>query len=274
MRWQLLHKACWEGDAAEVARLLDAGADPNQVAPTNWRQTPLGRTLEFRITFPRGPGHVETVRVLLERGADGARRSTHLDMTPYEQAQFCGLEAAAEMLLPYRDGGEHPTGMSGLWLAAAARMPEERQLELLAGQESELNLSWRRATPLVMAAGHAGHFRVADRLLKMGADPNAGPSILHASCDWHFEHLRPALRYLAGVGWNVNGRDADGQTALHKAAMLGYAGAVRTLLELGAEGSVRDGAGSTALEVARRWRKEGVAELLNRVAGRGETASQ
>ena len=50
MKWQLLHKACWDGDAREVTRLLDAGANPNQVAPTSWRQTPLGRTLEYRIT--------------------------------------------------------------------------------------------------------------------------------------------------------------------------------------------------------------------------------
>lgn len=67
MKWQLLHKACWAGDAEEVARLLDAGANPIQVAPTNWPQTSLGRTLEFRISFPKHAGHVETVRVQLRR---------------------------------------------------------------------------------------------------------------------------------------------------------------------------------------------------------------
>ena len=48
----------------------------------------------------------------------------------------------------------------------------------------------------MMAVGHAAHFRVADQLLKAGADPNQGTSILHAGCDWHFEHLVPVLRYL------------------------------------------------------------------------------
>ena len=67
MKWQAIHKACWAGDHQEVERLLNAGANPNQVAPTNWRQTPLGRTLEFRITFPKHAGHVETVRLLLKK---------------------------------------------------------------------------------------------------------------------------------------------------------------------------------------------------------------
>lgn len=70
MKWQLLHRACWEGNQAEVERLLEAGANPNQVAATNWRQTPLGRTLEFRITFPKDVGHVETVGVPLRAGAE------------------------------------------------------------------------------------------------------------------------------------------------------------------------------------------------------------
>jgi ankyrin repeat protein len=268
MKWQLLHKACWTGDAIEVARLLDAGADPNQVAPTNWRQTPLGRTLEFRITSPRHAGHVETVHVLLQRGADPTVRSTYLDMTPYELAAFCGLEPAAELLREFRPATPHPTGMTGLWLASASRLPEPTKLEgvrRLAG-EQYVNSSWRQATPLMMAVGHAAHFRIADELLKAGADPNAGNSILHASCEWHFEHLIPALRYLAQVGWDVNSCDSTGQTALHKAAFLGYAAAVRVLLDKEADPGARDSSGLTALDVAHQWNKVAVIKALDRAA--------
>jgi ankyrin repeat protein len=129
MKWQLLHKACWEGDSDEVARLLDAGADPNQIAPTDWRQSPLGRTLEFRITSPRHEGHVETVRVLLQKGADPMLRSTHLDMTPLELATFCGLEPAARLLRDFSAVTPHPTEMTNLWLACASRLPESTALE-------------------------------------------------------------------------------------------------------------------------------------------------
>ncbi len=266
MRWQLLHKACWAGDVEEVARLLDAGADPNQIAPTNWRQTPLGRTLEFRVTSPRHDGHVETVRVLLQRGADPLIRSTCLDMTPYELASFCGLDPAAALLRDFRSASPHPAGVTDLWLASASRLPESTQLKevhrLANGKDG--NSIWCQATSLMMATGHAAHFRVADRLLNAGADPNAGTSILHASCDWHFEHLIAALRYLAGVGWDVNSCDSTGQTALHKAAFLGYAAAIRALLRLKADPGVKDAAGRTPIDIARQSNKLGAARELVR----------
>ena len=256
--WRLLHRACWAGDAAEVERLLAAGANPNQVAPTNWRQTPLGRTLEFRVTHPKHAGHVDVVRALLAAGADPAARSTHLDFTPYELASFCGLEAAADLLREAQSrASPHPTGMPEIWIAAASRLPEA-----VTRPDGDVNCMWRESTPLMMAAGHAAHFGAADLLLELGADADVGTSILHASCEWHFEHLIPALKYLASNGWNVNGRSRDGQTALHKAAFLGYAMAARTLLRLGADPAMQDAGGKTPLDLARRFRKPAAIKAL------------
>src|SRR5947209_7711317 len=123
MDWRSLHKACWEGDAAVVDLLLKAGADPNRIAPTNWRQGPLHRTLEFRITQRKHPGHVEVVRLLLAAGADPRIRATVLDMTPWELACFCGLQEAEQILRPFQaKAPPHPSGMTPLWIAAASRM--------------------------------------------------------------------------------------------------------------------------------------------------------
>jgi len=92
--------------------------------------------------------------------------------------------------------------MTWLRLACASRRAEWTALECV-GHElvnpMNVNAIWRKATPLIMAAGHAGHFAVCNRLLNAGADPNAGTSILHAACDWHFEHLISALQYLSQV---------------------------------------------------------------------------
>lgn len=268
MKWQLRHDAGWVGDAEEVTRLLDRGANPNQVAPTNWRQTPLGRTLEFRITSPRHAGHVETVRVQLRRGADPTVRSTSMDMTPFELATFCGLEPAAELLRCFQPVTPHPTGMTDLWLLSASRLSEPAKLEEVCSLKDahQVNLSWRKATPLMIAVGHAAHYRFGDELLKAGADPNAGTAILHASDEWHFEYFVSVLRYLVQVRWKVNSRDSTGQTALHKAAFPGYTAGVRVLLDNDADPGARDSADLARIDVSRQWRKAAAVKALAQVA--------
>jgi ankyrin repeat protein len=158
--------------------------------------------------------------------------------------------------------------MTSLWLASASRLSEPAKVEGVRrlANEQYVNSSWRQATPLMMAVGHAAHIRIADELLKAGADPNAGNSILHASCEWHFEYLVPALSFLAQVGWDVNSQDSTGQTALHKAAFLGYAAAVRVLLDNNADPGARDSSGLTPLDVARQWNKVAVIKALARAA--------
>ncbi len=187
-------------------------------------------------------------------------------MTPYELAAFCGLAGAVELLGNFRSNTPHPSGMTSLWLASASRLAEPVVLEEVRRRTNvhEVSSIWRGATSLMMAAGHAAHYRVADELLQAGADPNVGTSILHASCDWHFEHLVSAVRYLATAGWNVNLTDSAGQTALHKAAFLGYAAAIRVLLDHGADPSARDSAGLSALDVARHWNKAAATKTLAR----------
>jgi ankyrin repeat protein len=219
--------------------LLGAGADANQVAPTVWRQRPLHRTLEFRVGFPKHPGHLEVVKLLLAAGANPRVRASALDLTPYELACFCGLEEAAALLKnAQRSAPPAPEGLTPLWLAAATRFEEDRALRpvrRLLKSGPPLDAMWRRATPLMMAVAHAGNFQVGEILLKAGADINAGKSLLQASCDWHLEYLVPGLEWMAAHGWNIDARDEKrGKTALEKAQFLRYSKAERLLLRLGA----------------------------------------
>jgi ankyrin repeat protein len=266
MDWRLLHHACWAGDAPEVRRLLAEGADPNRQAPTNWRQRPLHRTLEFRRTEPKHEGHSRVVEILLEAGANASLRATALDMTPWELACFGGMQETAKLLRKYQRKAEpHPGEMTPLWHAAASRLPEPvalRYVRRVLKDGGDVNVVWRAATPLMMAVAHAGHLRVGDALIRAGADPNAGVSLMHASCEWHLEHLVSGLEYMHKRGWRVNNVDAMGQTALHKAAFLGYTKAIRALLDMGADRALKDRSGLTALDKALAWRKEGAVEAL------------
>jgi ankyrin repeat protein len=199
----------------------------------------LHRTLEFRVGFPKHPGHLEVVKLLLAAGANPRVRATALDLTPYELACFCGYEEAAVLLKnARRSASPAPEGLTPLWLAAATRFEEDRALRpvrRLLKSSPPPDAMWRRATPLMMAVAHAGNFQVGKLLLEAGAEINAGTSLLHASCDWHLEYLVPVLERMAEHGWNIDARDdGHGMTALEKARFLRYSKAERLLLRLGA----------------------------------------
>jgi ankyrin repeat protein len=99
---------------------------------------------------------------------------------------------------------------------------------------------------------------LAELLLERGADPHDGVSLLHASCAFHFEFLTEGVGWLIAHGADPNHSDPQCQTALHKAAFLGYLKAARCLLELGADPDRMDARGLRPADVARLHRKRWV----------------
>eukprot|EP00198_Chlamydomonas_reinhardtii_P003362 XP_001692698.1 predicted protein [Chlamydomonas reinhardtii] len=80
------------------------------------------------------------------------------------------------------------------------------------------------------------------------------------------------VAYLVVSGWaaggGAGGGGAGGRTALHYAAEAGSFGVVAALIEHGAFVGVRDGAGRTAYDLARRRGHDAVAQLLKDAADR------
>src|SRR5215212_9560908 len=100
------------GDAAEVKRLLAAGA------PADERRAPGGETPLMRAA---ARGHEEAVRVLLEAGADAnARRAD--GFTPLILAVFFGHEAVVRLLVARGADAGARTGLG----TTAARWAEAR----------------------------------------------------------------------------------------------------------------------------------------------------
>ena len=61
---------------------------------------------------------------------------------------------------------------------------------------SAVHLTGKGATPLYFAVAHANNHALAQLLLDRGADPHEGISLLHSSCDFHFEFLTDGLHWL------------------------------------------------------------------------------
>jgi cytohesin len=99
--WRPILEAALYGRAAMVERLLDLGADPNAQSVSETRHRPLRRAIEPKKSIPRTPGHLETLRVLLGRGADVDGPGCYYDGRPLQCAARADDTAAAEILLAY-----------------------------------------------------------------------------------------------------------------------------------------------------------------------------
>lgn len=93
----MLHSAAWRGDINAVRTLLDAGADVNAVAPTQWASTiytARGTPLHFA-TFKN---HGDIVRLLVDRGANIKATNVH-GYTPLDIAEKLGRTYIAVILM-------------------------------------------------------------------------------------------------------------------------------------------------------------------------------
>jgi ankyrin repeat protein len=103
---------------------------------------------------------------------------------------------------------------------------------------------------------------VVRMLIKAGADPNFhdkdGNTALHNT------YVPDIARALMGAGADVNARNLAGETPLMKTTSFEIA---RMLLENGADLSAHDDSGHTALELAKRYARSDIANVLEAAQG-------
>jgi hypothetical protein len=139
-------------------------------------------------------------------------------------------------------------GVGPLFLATMNNDQESMQALLAHGAEVDMK-NVMQMTPLMIAAGMRGTGRgggagdqaraikTIDLLLDAGANINAKVTDSHT-------HTAVIMAYVAG-------RDQEGRTALFAAAEGGADKVVSHLLERGADATIRDATGKTALDIAR-----------------------
>lgn len=96
--WKPIMDAAFAGRADLIGVLLDAGADPNAIAGTPGRHSPLVRIVQPHTTIPKHAGHDAAVDMLLARGADPDLAAGPHGMPPLLYAAMGGFESFIDSL--------------------------------------------------------------------------------------------------------------------------------------------------------------------------------
>ncbi len=278
-----LIRAAERGHALVVGRLLAAGIDKNHVNRIGYQALHEAVWLGADTST-----YVDTVRALVAGGVELNRVSVSEGLTPLEMARQRGYAALEAALIAALRPTRITDPDAALLRAAGAGDADRLARALRAGADLESRDSFGR-TALLLAVSE-GRDDAARLLVAMGANPNAlddrhdtpwlvtgvtgsvsmletllpakpdlgivnrfgGTSLIPASERGHVAYVRRVLE----TGLDVNHVNDLGWTALLEAVILGDGGAdhqriVRLLLAAGADRSIPDRDGVTALEHAR-----------------------
>ncbi len=261
--------AVWKGSAAEVKRLLDGGASPNDT--TRSGLTPL--------MF--AAGDAIKARLLLAAGADATAR-TNTGYTPLLLASaFDGGTAAATLLLE-RGAMPDVTGRTGSFerttpLAIAIVRGDTTLAQRLLTRGANVHGAAGTPESPMLAASWYGDAAAMRWLLSHGASTNDGEQFITGDASTLLSIAaadgRPDLvRILIAAGTAVDVLGPDGYTALQTAvstADRGDSDIVTQLLDAGASPKLPAKDGETALTLARRWAPPHIASLIEAAAKDG-----
>ncbi|TQM57390.1 hypothetical protein FBY41_4214 [Humibacillus xanthopallidus] len=289
-----LIRAAERGHSLIVGELLRAGIDRDHVNRIGYQAIHEAVWLGRDSTT-----YVDTVRVLVAGGVELTRTSRDEGLTPLQMARERGHDRL-EGVLVKATTSRPPADPDAALLAAAARGDADAVAGALrAGADLEARDDRRRTALLLAVAGD--HVDAARVLVAMGADPDAlddrhdtpwlvtgvtgsvamleallpagpdltirnrygGISVIPASERGHVGYVRRVV----GTGIDVNHVNDLGWTALLEAVILGDGGPaheeiVRILLAAGADRTIADKDGVTALQHARAKGYTSIARLL------------
>lgn len=332
VEWKPIMEAAFNGDPMTVEKLLKKGVDPNILSNSTQRHRPLHRAIERKKTLPhRGHDEVvqlllkygaDPLRRALETrltalclaGTDEPRfvpfilpyvkeldlfhASVLLDFPRVNQLLASGISPKVADL----------NTMTALHYCAASAMfklspkHQEAQAEVMntlvaAGGELNVPHAFGHTTvwtisPMYYATGYHDNPVLTELLLDLGAEPNDGESVWHASDEGHEQALEVLARRIPapelatittdalpgqlrwgktrGAPWLLaHGADPNvlheqsGDAALHAAAKVGSSEKiVKLILAHGARKELKNREGLTAREVARKAGNTRLAVLL------------
>ena len=289
-----LIRAAERGHGLVVGALLHAGIDRDHVNRIGYQAVHEAVWLGRDTTT-----YVDTVRILVAGGAELTRPSRDEGLTPLQMARERGFDRLTGVLVTATTTDPVKNPDAALLAAAASGDADSVALALRAGADVETRDAQQRTALLLAVTGD--HVDAASVLVAMGADPDAlddrhdtpwlvtgvtgsvpmleallpagpdltirnrygGVSVIPASERGHVDYVRRVVT----TGIDVNHVNDLGWTALLEAVILGDGGErhqqiVRILLDAGADRTIADKDGVTALEHAREKGYAVIARIL------------
>ncbi len=252
------------GDAHDVRRLLNGGANPN--ASNDSGATALMWALD----------DAEKTRLLLEHGADPNARSDGGRTPLVIAAGRYGSSAVIKLLL---DHGAHPSQQGsgdtgGTPLQAAAYAADDSVVRMLIDRGADL----KAAAPLALLFSvRSGCAKCIDMLIDSADRQSLNLSLVALAPFGNAQRVKTLLDRGADVNAKLSGVrvDVDGRTPLMLAASsdLLPVDAIKVLIERGADVNVKGPAGETALDLARRNGNTMVVDVLMKSGATAGTVS-
>ncbi|KAL8726116.1 MAG: hypothetical protein Q9166_006908 [cf. Caloplaca sp. 2 TL-2023] len=254
-----LHIAAWFGLTGTIPLLLQRGLDINSEDPANG-QTPL--------MFACRRGHAATVSLLLEHDASAETHNHSGGTALFEAVVHDRVDVVAVLLqapaLNINEEHLHNAERTPLMFAAKDNYADVVD-RLLQDPRIEINKKDLYGNTALHFAAKAGCSASVDLLLKhakinVNAVDHLGSTALISAATWDRSEI---VEQLLVAGANPTLQDQDGGTALRRAIDLGNTAVVNILLEHDTvDDSIRDNTGRTLLHGAAATGRADVAKIL------------
>ncbi len=222
-------------------------------------------------------GHVEIIKLLIEKGADVAAKD-HLGVTALSEAALKDHPEVESML---KDRG------AKLTLIAAAKIGDVEEVNRLIQKGANVNARWKHGRTALMQAVVDNQAKILELLIEKGADLNikdeSGKTAFDLALTQNKKQMARLLKSrgaklslidavklgdaeevtrLLHQGVNVNARGEDARTALMQAALQNQPRIVELLIEKGADLNIKYESGKTPFDLALTQDNKQMARLL------------
>jgi ankyrin repeat protein len=238
------------GHVNSAERLVNFGADPN--TRNSQGETPLHLAVSS--------GRNDMVNLLLSWGAPIHARNSQ-GRSPYETALAASPAMVSTLLTKDRIQMADDNGSSPLHIAIREGAPLST-IRIIIAQGARLSpVDSAGRCPLRLAVDQE-----AWELAKILADAGADPFTIAGDGKTPGELVimqGPGPVQAVFSGRAVGARDSSGNTILHYAARFGSPETITTLLQLGANKSIKNISSESPADIARRWERTDTLSMLN-----------